>query len=480
MRLLPPAAVLTAAVLVTSLAACSASGHHDVPPTVPATPPGTAAGTGTTGAPGTSNAPGSAGAPDAAPPDWPTYHGNLARSGVFTTMPAVRGALRVVASLKLDAAVYASPIVAGGRTIVATENDTVYAFDNSGRQLWKRSLGAPARRSELPCGNIDPSGITGTPSYDAANGLVYAVAEHGNPVRHELVALSAANGAVRWRRSVDLPGTAPNAMQERGALTITGGRVWVPFGGRAGDCGDYKGRVVGVPLAGSGGLVSYTVPTAREAGIWTPPGPSVDARGRLYVAVGNGASGVGDRYDHSDSVLEISTAGRLLDSFSPTSWPTDNDNDLDLGSQGPALVGPWIFTAGKSGTGYVLRQGHLGGIGGQTSKASVCRSFGGTAVVGSVVYVPCEDGVRAVRIDSHGALHVLWHAASSTAGSPVVGGGRVWALDQDAGVLHALNPATGRSLEQIRVGTTSRFATPALYGSHVLVPTMTGLVIVAA
>ena len=35
-------------------------------------------------------------------------------------------------------------------------------------------------------------------------------------------------------------------MQERGALTVSGGRVWVPFGGLAGDCGGYKGRVVGV------------------------------------------------------------------------------------------------------------------------------------------------------------------------------------------------------------------------------------------
>jgi outer membrane protein assembly factor BamB len=473
---------LLVTVLATGAAACSGSGEHHQSATAPAaTVPGTAAASPNTTAPGsTQDAPGSSAAPHAAPPDWPTYHGNPARTGVSSTMPTVRGALRIVASLKLDAAVYASPIVAGGRTIVATENDTVYAFDNSGRQLWKRSLGAPARRSELPCGNIDPSGITGTPIADPATGVVYVVAEHGHPVRHELVAVSLTTGAVHWRRSVDLPGTAPDAMQERGALTIAGGRVWVPFGGRSGDCGDYKGRVVGVPVGGSGALVSYTVPTTREAGIWTPPGPSVDARGHLYVAVGNGASGVGDPYDHSDSVLELSTAARLLDSFSPTTWATDNESDLDLGSQGPALVGPWVFTAGKSGTGYVLRRGHLGGIGGQVSKASVCMSFGGTAVSGSVVYVPCTDGLRAVRIDTRGGIHGLWHAAESIAGSPVVGGGRVWSLDQDAGVLHALNPATGRSLEQVRVGTTSRFATPALYRNHVLVPTMTGLVIVAA
>jgi outer membrane protein assembly factor BamB len=108
----------------------------------------------------------------------------------------------------------------------------------------------------------------------------------------------------------------------------------------------------------------------------------------------------------------------------------------------------------------------------------VCRSFGGTAVVGDVVYAPCTDGVRAVRIDDAGQLRVLWHAEQSLAGSPVVGGGRVWTLDQDAGVLHALDPGTGSSQEQVPVGTTSRFATPAITGRDVLVPTLTGLTVV--
>jgi hypothetical protein len=168
-------------------------------------------------------------------------------------------------------------------------------------------------------------------------------------------------------------------MQQRGALTVLDGRVWVPFGGLAGDCGRYKGRMVGVPV-GNGEPISYTVPTTREAGIWTPPGATV-LNGHLLVAVGNGES-VGGTYDFSDSVLELA-GSRLVDSFSPSSWAADNAADLDLGSQGPAVVGDkWIFIAGKSGTGYVLQAGDLGGIGGEHSQAEVCRSFGGTAVAG--------------------------------------------------------------------------------------------------
>jgi outer membrane protein assembly factor BamB len=454
---------LLLAVATLLLAGCSSSAGHREAPT--ATAPVTA--TAASGPAGTTSATG------ITYPDWPTYHGDAARTGVSTTMPPVRGTPKVTAELKLDGQVYASPIVARGVTIVATENDSVYGFDAANHQLWQAKLGRPSPAGERPCGNIDPLGITGTPAY--SNGVVYVAAEYGGPPRHELVALDAATGAVRWRKGIDLPGADPTAMQERGALTIAGARVWVPFGGLDGDCGDYKGRVVGVTLDGREAPVSYTVPTAREGGVWTPPGPSVDATGHLYVSVGNGASGPGERYDHSDSVLELATDAKLVDSFSPATWATDNENDLDLGSQGPALVGQWIFIAGKSGTAYVLRQAHLGGIGGEVSQASLCHSFGGTAVVGDVVYVPCTDGLRAVRIDSAGSMHVLWHASGSIAGSPVVGGGRVWSLDVSGGVLHSLDPKTGRSLAQVGVGQVTRFATPAMSGNRVLVPTASGL-----
>jgi len=427
-----------------------------------------------------SPAPPTSATPTGARTDWPTYHGDLARTGVSTGMPPVTGEPVVVAALALDAAVYASPIVVGGVTVVATENDSVYGLDADGHRLWHTSLGAPARRSELPCGNIDPLGITGTPVFDAGTGLVYAVAEHGSPVSHEVVALSPSDGTVAWRTGVDLPGADATAMQQRGALTVAAGSVWVPFGGLAGDCGAYKGRVVGVPLAAPHVPSAYTVPTTREAGVWTPPGPSVDGRGHLLVAVGNGESGTGDRYDFSDSVLELEGT-RLVDSFSPDSWRTDNEADLDLGSQGPALVGDrWVFAAGKKGTAYVLRQGHLGGIGGQVSSLDVCTSFGGTAVAADVVYVPCTDGLRAVRILDDGSMQVLWHAGSAATGSPVLGGGRLWSMQPDDGVLHSLDPTSGRTLSRTPVGVTSRFATPALSGRDVIVPTMVGITIVRA
>lgn len=409
--------------------------------------------------------------------DWPMYHRDPQRHGAAASFASVRR-LRLLANLHLDGAVYGSPVAAGDRTFVATESDSVYAFDPSGHQLWRRHLASPARSGELPCGNVNPLGITGTPAVSGAT--VYVAAESGGPPRHLLYALDAATGRVRWHRSLDFPGVENRAMQERGALAVAGGRVWVPFGGLAGDCGGYKGRLVGIRLDGSGAALRYTVPTAREAGIWAPPGASVTGAGDLLVAVGNGAAGAGAAYDHSDSVLKISSrTGKLLDFFAPSSWSQENDTDADLGSQGPALVGKWVFQAGKSGAAYVLRLDRLGGIGGQVSAARLCTSFGGTAVDGDIVYVPCTDGLRAVRIDSTGHLHVLWHAATSITGSPVVGGGRVWALDLDGGTLHALDPATGHSDRQLRIGAVPHFATAALSGSHVLIGTLSGLAVVA-
>jgi sugar lactone lactonase YvrE len=83
-----------------------------------------------------------------------------------------------------------------------------------------------------------------------------------------------------------------------------------------------------------------------------------------------------------------------------------------------------------------------------------------------------------VRVDDQGNMTVLWHAARAINGSPVVGGGRIWVLAPQSGVLHALDPATGRSLAQIRVGVANRFATPALYGTDVVVPTLGGFSVV--
>lgn len=412
--------------------------------------------------------------------DWPTYHGNGARSGYASTAKRDDTQPKLVWNIPLDGAVYGQPIIVNhGIRIAATENNSVYKLSGY-KVVWRRHLAAPVPRSALPCGNIDPSGITGTPAYDAAHNTVIVVAVVNSPIRHIAYGLDPGTGAVKWSRNVDVPssvgGISPAAMQQRGALLVSGGRVYIPYGGLAGDCSSYRGSVVGLDLTSptTAALWHFTVPTSRMGGIWAPPGPVEEAGVGLLVAVGNGATAGTGSYDYSDSVLELA-GQRITDSFSPSTWRNDNAADLDLGSQAPAIVGNYVFIAGKRGTAYVLNKARLGGIGGQVSQANLCRSFGGTAVVGSTVYVPCADGLRAVRINSNGTMTVLWHAASNINGTPTVGGGRIFVLDYAAGVLHVLNPSTGGTLWTMSTGPVNRFATPAIWANAVYLGTLAGV-----
>jgi hypothetical protein len=294
---------------------------------------------------------------------------------------------------------------------------------------------------------------------------------------HEIFGLNASNGAVAMTRRISVPGQAENAEQQRAALAVDRGNVYVAFGGLAGDCGHYKGAVLSLKANGQFGATAWVVPTAREGGIWAPGGPVVYGDGSVFVAIGNGASTSGS-YDGSDSVTRLSANSRRLDYFAPRSWARDNASDLDLGSMTPALTSTgFILQAGKSGTAYVLRAAHLGGIGGQVYSASLCTAFGVSAVTGSTVYLPCTNGVTRVDVRSNGVFTRVWTAQGGIAGSPVVGPGAVYSVSN--GTLYALHGRTGARLGSFGLGSsTTRFATPAMAGNKVYVGTMTGLVAV--
>jgi polyvinyl alcohol dehydrogenase (cytochrome) len=408
--------------------------------------------------------------------DWITYHHDNARTGVAPDL-APLGTLSPAWAADLDGAVYGQPLVVGDRVFAATENDTVYALDvATGAVVWSARVGTPMPRSQLPCGNIDPLGITSTMVYDPANNLLFALAERTGAA-HVLVSVDAGSGQVREERAAEPPEGDRIAHQQRAALNLVGDRVYIAYGGLAGDCGNYIGSVVSLPVTGDAAPISYAVPTTREGGIWAPGGGLV-VGGNLLYAVGNGESTSGD-YDGSDSVIALTPQLARADWFAPSTWAQDNAADLDLGSMTPAQVGPYVYADGKRGAGYTLRADHLGQIGGQVSQATVCKAFGGSAVVGDTVYVPCRDGVSAVRVDSSGAIQVLWRGPAAARGSPVVGGGAVWVVDYDGGTLFALDHATGAVRQQISIGVAPHFASPTLAGDRAYIGTMTGVVAVA-
>jgi outer membrane protein assembly factor BamB len=416
----------------------------------------------------------SASPPVVAATDWPTYHHDNGRTGVAPGFPAA-GTPRVAWTAPLDGAVYGQPLVVNGLVYAATENDTVYALDPvTGKPTWQRHLGTPVPRGDLPCGDIDPLGITSTMVYDPATQLVFALAETSGG-HHTLYGLDAATGEIKVTRAAEPPQGDPIAHQQRGALTLLAGKVYIPYGGLYGDCAKYIGSVVAIPTVGDAAAISYAVPTTREAGIWAPGG-GVEQNGRLLYSVGNGESTSG--WDSSDSVLALTPQLQLADRFAPTIWAQDNDQDLDLGSMTPAVVNGFVFIAGKRGTGYVLRSDHFGGVGGQVAQADICKAYGGAAVNGDVVYVPCTDGTRAVRVDSAGQPQVLWHTTVSARGSPVLGGGALWVVDYQAGLLDLLDPGTGAVLQKLSIGPAPHFASPTLAAGQAYVGTMTGVVAV--
>src|SRR5207302_5745674 len=84
---------------------------------------------------------------------------------------------------------------------VATAQDRVYALDAStGAEVWQRSLGTPVGRAQLPCGNLDPLGVTGTPVIDVASRTLFvaALTTAADGARtHRLAALSIDDGSMR-------------------------------------------------------------------------------------------------------------------------------------------------------------------------------------------------------------------------------------------------------------------------------------------
>ena len=414
---------------------------------------------------------------------WPQFDQNAARTGVAAGLPAAR-ALTTAWTAPLDGAVYGQPLVVGRDVIAATENDTVYAISRStGTTVWRAHVGTPVPQSALHgCGDIFPLGITGTPIYDQSNGLIYAVAETTG-YHHVLFGLSAATGAVKVRRDLDIASSAnqPAYTQQRPALAIDGGRVIAAFGGLAGDCGAYLGSVVGVDLNGKGSLVSWHTPTTREGAVWGTSGPVTGPKGVLWISNGNGAAGPGDPYDGSDSVTSLSPTLHRLDYFAPATWAYDNAHDLDLGSTQPVRAsGDSTLVIGKAGLGYLLSSTDFGGIGGELASAAICKAYGAAADFAAVAYEPCSSGgLAAIYLNaSKSDITVLWRGPADGNGSPVIGGGAVWVTSyrDTGGTLYELSPSNGAVRSQIAIGEgLPHFSSLSLAGSRAYLGTLNGV-----
>ena len=324
-----------------------------------------------------------------------TYHNDNGRTGqnlaeVILTPAVVKSTtFGKLFTIPVDGRVDAQPLYLSGIVvpsqgahnllIVATEHDSIYAFDaDTGAQLWHVSL---LKSGELPsddrgCGQVSPEiGITATPVIDPTtgpNGTIYVVSmskDNSNNYFHRLHALDPTTGAEQFGGPVDIhasyPGTGDNSSngnvvfdpkqyKERPGLLIINQVVYTSWSSHC-DIRPYTGWVMGYDKST---LHQVTVlnlaPNGNEASVWQAgAGPAADSNGNIFFLVANGSfdtalngSGFPAQGNYGNAFIKLSTAGNLsvADYFTTFDTVAQSNADSDLGSGG-ALVLPDLLDA---------------------------------------------------------------------------------------------------------------------------------------
>jgi hypothetical protein len=394
-----------------------------------------------------------------------TYHGDPARSGDYIVPTLSWQALRTVHrdegfDGRVPGHVYAQPLywrlpgAAHGLILVATESDVVVALDAvTGRTAWSVTLGRAIPLSALPCGDIDPLGITGTPVIDPAAGAIYldALVEQNGAAQHLVFGLRLRDGAVLPGWPINVEAALRNfginfisrEQNQRAALAFLDGRVFVSYGGNFGDCGSYHGIILGIDAVAPRAVAAWAT-RGLKGGIWAPAGISI-ADGSLFFTTGN--TEVSSRWDDGEGVFRLrpslARSSNPEDYFAPTNWKQLDDEDLDItGSSampidvpGPVGIAHRLVVFGKDGNAYLLNRDDLGGIGRQIA----IRAAGGIPIITSpavhsgregtwIVYqardATCPNGgggagLAALRVTAADLLP-LWCTPFDGRGEPIV------------------------------------------------------------
>jgi hypothetical protein len=353
--------------------------------------------------------------------DVTTYHNDNARTGqnlnetILTpaNVNSTQFGLLFIAPT-IDGYVYAQPLYLSNVTLpgqgahnvvfVATEHDSVYAFDADtyGSPLWHvnflssggTTVVSTVPNSDLGTGDIVPEiGITGTPVIDPKTGTLYLVAKTKETTGttstyvQRLHALDVTTGQECPGSPVviqaSVPGTglgnsngtlAFNALREnqRPALLLLNGIVYIAWASH-GDIDPYHGWLIGYNATTLQQVAVFnTTPNGTRGGIWQGGGgPAADSSGNIYFMTGNGtfsAPNLGTGIDYGDSFLKLSTSGGLsvLDWFTPYNESTLEQGDADLGAGGVLLLPDSVGSnahqhlmvgSGKQGTIYLVDRG---------------------------------------------------------------------------------------------------------------------------
>ena len=321
-------------------------------------------------------------------------HNHLSRDGLYIDAaftPANAANLRRDLNFNgtISGNVYAQPLYVeggpnGAMVIAVTESNNVYALNaNNGNIIWQRNLG-PAVMSGLPCGNISPLGITGTPAVDLASRSLFLDAMiDGNPKKHFVYSLNVDTGTTNPGWPVNLDATVAfngttftsNVQNERGGLAIVNGIVYVPFSGHAGDCGTYHGWVVGISINNPASVGAWAT-AAVGGGIWGHSGVASDGA-NMFVITGNTFNTQGN-WMGGEAIIRLQ-AGPVFSGFwAPPNWFSLDQSDTDLGGVSATLVdvpgatpSQLVLALGKDGMAYLLDRNNLGGVTGPVASESL-------------------------------------------------------------------------------------------------------------
>jgi outer membrane protein assembly factor BamB len=390
-----------------------------------------------------------------------TYHNGISRHGDYVvpslTFPAAATMhLDPSFSATLAGNVYAQPLfwqstsIPKGEIIIATESNVVAALNpDTGALLWQKTLGTPVPLSDLPCGNIDPEGITGTPAIDRSTGQIYldALIDTANGPRQQIFALNAATGAIAPNYPIDVQSalaaqniTFDSTVQgERSAALFLNGRLFLTYAGRAGDCGDYHGTILQVETA-TAKIDGFWATRATGGGIWAQGGAFSNGT-RIFATTGNtfGAT----EWSDGEAILRLAPgldhSTNPADFFTPGNWKILDNDDADLGGTDATLLTvpvkdgtvPRLLALGKDGNAYLVNGESLGGINGQLATLSVST---GPIITAAVVYQgpaqtlvafqnrgdpKCGPAITMLRVYAS-TLKTVWCQALNGMGAPIL------------------------------------------------------------
>jgi uncharacterized repeat protein (TIGR01451 family) len=356
-----------------------------------------------------------------------THHNDNLRTGqnlnetVLTPTNVNSATFGKLLSYSLDGLSIASPLYVAGVTIpgqgvhnvvyVATEHDSVYAFDADGisaAPLWQRSFLGPGVTTVPPddtgeCCDISPEiGITGTPVIDSSTGTLYVVGktkEGASTYVQRLHALDLGTGVEKFGGPVVIQAAVPGngngstggqisfdplLQNQRPSLLLNNGVVYIGFGSH-GDHQPYHGWLLGYSASTLQQVMAFNVsPNADGGGIWQANGgPAADAAGNIYIVTGNGAFDADSGgQDFGDSFLKLAPNGTVTDYFTPWNQGAINANDFDLGAAGPLLLpdqpGPHphlMVSAGKNNTIYLVDRDAMGRYSATTNDNQIVQSL---------------------------------------------------------------------------------------------------------